>query len=267
MKHWIRLVMLLAVWAGSTTAAWATHVFGGQLTYKHLGGQQYRVTLTEYLDPASMATVMQTSVTLSCTRNGCSPTNTGNFTTEMMKTGERYFPSMSCTGVQNVYLARTFTVDVQLPPASWALSIDDSNRSVVMSNLYRPDQKTMHLETRLDNTTGLVDQSPQLSIFQLPFAAVGQTAFYNFGAYDADGDSLVYSLAHPSGHSSPLPACADSIAFTGYAAGQVTDSGNGQAVAFPAGMLSVGLPMPAFRAENGVVEPALQLNRQLANWW
>jgi hypothetical protein len=73
-----------------------------------------------------------------------------------------------------------------------------------VTNLANPDAQDYYVEARLNNLNG-GNSSPVFQELQMPFTCITATYCVDNSAYDADGDSLVYSMVAPAGqYGTPL---------------------------------------------------------------
>ncbi|HNR20649.1 MAG TPA: gliding motility-associated C-terminal domain-containing protein [Bacteroidia bacterium] len=91
-------------------------------------------------------------------------------------------------------------------------------------NISNPDSSGMTFYTYIPKASNFIfNNSPEINDIPVPYVCNADTVFFNCNAFDADGDSLVYSLVHPYGYASFQTD-------TSY----ITDStGNITAIAFP----------------------------------
>jgi hypothetical protein len=187
--------------------AQATHLFGGDLTYVHLGGNEYQLKLVVYRD--------------------CGPSNTNN----------TYFDATANIAVYNVGGALQTTVSIPLNAANvslveitlndpclsvpnelcvqqaiyqanvtlpftangYVLSYQRCCRNNSIDNITNASNSGMTLTTQIPGTN-LVNVQNSSPIFNsLPPVALclGSNFVYDIDASDADGDSLVYSFCDP----------------------------------------------------------------------
>jgi hypothetical protein len=206
MQHSLRFVALLFLGflLSLSQAAYASHVMGGDLTYRAVGVNQYVVTLTLYRDcsgatlPGSMSLAIQ---------NGCaggtlpgSPFNMSPVPNSI-SVGNFYCPSSQalaqCTPaaqLPNHEIQQYRTGTITISPGQWLLSTEICCRPT-MANLVGQDN--FRYEAMLDSRSGLQNSSPVFSntvAYNLPWQ---QNTIFQMGAFDADGDSLVYSMEQP----------------------------------------------------------------------
>jgi hypothetical protein len=265
-SYFRRLLLLLLLGLAAPAAAHASHNLGGQISYRHLGGNQYRVRVERYVDPSSAATA-SVSVVLVCKRNGCTSAGAGSFTVQLRASNLTTPVPPNC-GTNPPYIVQAVETDVTLPPAQWTLSIDEQNRPFTSGNLVQPDQRDLYVAATLDNTSGLADESPRFADLELPYATAGALHRYSFAAFDADGDSLAYSLVparyspFSTGGTSGITVypCPNDVFYLGYPAGTVTDAASGQTGSYPAGQFSGTFPLPSFRVGGGTATPWVELS-------
>ncbi|RTQ50290.1 hypothetical protein EJV47_11740 [Hymenobacter gummosus] len=256
-------LLLLAGLAGPLSAH-ATHHLGGHISYTALGNNQYRVRVEEYFDPASPASAAR-NVELVCKKNDCTSTAAGSLVAQLYLQPAAAVPP-TCGGTAP-YQFLVGEVTVTLPAAQWTLSVDNTNRQSGIANVAQSEMRSMYLQTVLDNTGGQANSSPRFAELELPIVPLNAAHRYSFAAYDADGDSLRYSLAAarwslvttPTGGTTVYP-CPLDMQYLGYPAGTATDAASGQTGSYPAGQFSATFPLPSFRVSNGAATPWAALN-------
>jgi hypothetical protein len=196
-----RWLAALVLWLGPLLAAHATHILGGDITYKPVasttaGVPRYHVTAILYRDPTG---VTQPTIQLLCSRNGCgSATTTGNFTLTVPMSQVATTYSLGCpTSFSYSYQVLLFEVDVDLPAGQWTLSVSEYNRSVGIVNLTNSGGTGYYVSAYLDNALAGQNASPRFLSTLLPYLCNGQAQRYSFSAFDSDGDSLVYQFRQP----------------------------------------------------------------------
>jgi hypothetical protein len=198
-----RWLAALVLWLGPLLAAHATHVLGGEITYRPVasttaGVPRYHVTAIIYRDN-SPTSATQPTVQLACSRNGCgSTTTTGNFflTVPVSQVANTY--TLGCpTSAGYPYQVLLYEVDVDLPAGQWTLSIAEYNRSAGIQNLVNSVSAGYYVSAYLDNALAGQNNSPRFLSTLLPFLCNGQAQRYSFSTFDSDGDSLVYQFRQP----------------------------------------------------------------------
>lgn len=196
--HLRSLAALIFCW-GSALAAHATHLLGAELTYEYAGTaanpNQYHVMVRLFHDLNSV--IDETAIKLTCGKNECGTALAGSFATTLFRTGV-VIPPSACTTLNLAYKISTLEGLVQLPPARWTLSIDGSNRAFGTQNVSNPEMMSTYVKAILDNTTGLINNSPRFTTAQLiRLAGTQPLQAHSLAAFDSEGDSLVYQLVQP----------------------------------------------------------------------
>lgn len=197
---------LLALCLGFGYRAQASHIQGGDLTYASLGNNQYRVVLKLYRDCSG--TALPTSMSL-LIKNGCNGTTQGTYPMDpvpnTLTVGTQYCATANgicATNGPDNFESNTYaTGTITITPGQWLLSTEICCRPST-ANLV--GQATFRYEATLNNQvmTGSTMQSivnsspvsPSNPAFFIPWK---QTSLLSNTAFDADGDSLAYSLDQP----------------------------------------------------------------------
>jgi hypothetical protein len=105
--------------------------------------------------------------------------------------------SLSCYGgtLPGVIKTEYTGVITALSPCNdWVLSYSICCRNNAPLNVSSPGTTSLYVETNLDNSIILNDKSPVYADNPRWIIPVNQTSYINAGAYDADGDSLYFSM-------------------------------------------------------------------------
>ncbi|MBP6455185.1 MAG: gliding motility-associated C-terminal domain-containing protein [Chitinophagaceae bacterium] len=199
----------------------ATHLAGGELLYRKdpiSGG--YFFTLKIYRDcgTATQSTSNALATTASVdigVINGC------GITTPICVTLGKISPpngtvvnpgcpgyTTTCTdpnstlrGFQEYIYENAFAYQLPGGPcASWKFYFSMAARNNAILNLQNPGGQNLYIEAELNNTIVSVlpvNNSPTFTNVPIPYACVNQPYAFNNGAFDVDGDSLVYSSIQP----------------------------------------------------------------------
>nr|MBA2408071.1 gliding motility-associated C-terminal domain-containing protein [Chitinophagales bacterium] len=81
--------------------------------------------------------------------------------------------------------------------SDWIIATHISARNEAITNLANPGDYDLYVECHLDNSSGICNNSPVFSIIPIAYSCTNQLFVYNHGAFDPDGDSLVYTLVNP----------------------------------------------------------------------
>ena len=200
----------------------ASHVPGGNITYQCVGPNTYVITLTLFED---CGTAFETNgpepITISndCGYSFTSPYNLTNiaFQTEVSQLCDLSLPLSECNGgsLPGVYMhVWQDTITLPGPCDSWTFSYSSCCRN--QSNNLTGTGNNYYWESVLNSTTAPCNTSPIITSQPIPYYCVNQPVVYNFGAYEPDGHTLVYSLINAltgagmsapynGGFSGPLP--------------------------------------------------------------
>ena len=191
----------------TTIVSSATHIFGGELTYTHLGNNIYELRLVVYRD--------------------CGPSNTNGtgfdaapaigiynyggtlFTTVTASLSNAVVSEVPislndpCLAVPAELCVEkaVYTVNVTLPFSTqgYTVSYQRCCRNNSIDNLVNPINAGITLTTRIPGTDMVqIQNNSPIYTSQPPVAlCLGSDFVYEMGATDADGDSLVYSFCDP----------------------------------------------------------------------
>lgn len=174
----------------------ASHNTAGQITYKHISGNTYEILLTTYTDPSngvdrcfatleiwdSQGKVLIDSIVDIPRENGAvgscpSPANMG----------EPIRPPIKRNFYRAIY---TFP-----GPGTYLIRYADFARIYNITNMFNSGQLSFYVETILSNVPQIGENnSPILLNDPIDNACTNKLWTHNPGAYDPDGDSLVFEL-------------------------------------------------------------------------
>ena len=195
-----RWLAALVLWLGPLLAAHATHILGGDISYKTIasttaGVPRYRVTAILYRDPSN---VQQPTLQIAFSRNGCgSAAVTGSFAVTVTRNQANNLYSLGCSTLFFDYQVLLYETDVDLPAGQWTISVTEYNRAASILNLTNSVATSFYITTYLDNTLAAQNAAPRFLSTLLPYLCNGQAQRYSFSAFDSDGDSLVYQFRQP----------------------------------------------------------------------
>lgn len=191
----LRRTMHIAALATAVDAG-ATHISGGEIYWNCLGGNQYEITLVVYRDCAgiNLDPSYVLPVTSPCGSTSMVVSTPGG--TEISQLCDLELPNSTCSGgtlpgtEQYIY-----TGTVTLPPCNyWTISWTENWRNNAIANLQAPGTQLMYIEATLNNVVAPCEDSPQFTNLAIPYVCTGFPISYSYGAYDVEGDSMVYSL-------------------------------------------------------------------------
>ncbi|AMR29123.1 hypothetical protein A0257_19850 [Hymenobacter psoromatis] len=227
-------LVLLGLLLGVAGPAWATHLLGGEMTYRYLDANgpvgaplRYELTVMIYNNCGSPGiTAPRPSASVGIYEQGTgkrlalTTTNYLYTTTFTNQTGMMSIPQTSlsacisptippgCTisGVSQPYQLQKFVGIVNLPltTTGYYALFTDGARNVDITNLYDPGTQALTLYTALAPPQ-LPNHSPVFSDEAVAIVCANDTTYLLNNAVDADGDRLVYSFGQPYAMTAVLP--------------------------------------------------------------
>jgi gliding motility-associated-like protein len=206
-KYFYSFLLLLVVLLASIQETKASHAMGADITYQCIGGNTYRIRLAIYRDCSGIS-ISPFDANVRFTSQSCG--QDFNITLDSISSFwgvdvSPYCPAelanSNCNtggtlpGVQ-MYI---FEKDVVLPAqcADWVIGWGLCCRNDAITNLDSPGSYDLYVQARLNNLTVSCNSSPEFTNLPVPYICNGQLYNYNHGAYDIDGDSLVYQNIQP----------------------------------------------------------------------
>lgn len=163
-----------------STATFATHNRAGEITFTHISGLTYGVTVTTYTKASSLADRPNLELFWG---DGTSVDS---------------IPRIDSVTVGNNIRKNTYYDVHTYPgpaPGPYLIRIEDPNRNAGLINMPNSVNVVFYLETELYiNGFSGVNNSPVLNNPPIDYACAGEIYVHNPGAVDFDGDSLYYSL-------------------------------------------------------------------------
>lgn len=189
--------------------AQATHIAGANLTYQHISGNTYKVSLSLYRDCSGSQ--MQPSYNVQIASATCAQNLSVNVTQEAGTGQEITLPCASggttCASPNNTssgFQKYTYSGTVLLPMncADWVFSFSlccrncNAITTIVHGNCAQQTdpQSGIYIEAELNNLDVASNNSPTFSNNPVATLCLGQNVQYNHGVVDPDGDVLVYSI-------------------------------------------------------------------------
>ena len=221
MNPFFHMRWLLAglLWLAMLPAAQASHVRGGDIAYTSVasttpGVPRYRVTLRLFRD---IAGVVQPVVELRGTQGSCNSPDPRNFTVQVVKSQSTRLAPVACAGGPNLpssfgYDVELFSTDVDLPRGQWTLSFTAENRARDIRNILNSQNRNFYVAAFLDNTVITQDTSPTFLSTLVPSLQGNLAQAYSFSTFDADQDSVAYSVVESQEAINPLVPCGTVIA-------------------------------------------------------
>lgn len=205
----MRRLLLLCLALLFSLFAKATHVVGGSLTYQHLGGATYRVTLKMYRDCRPGNAAFPGSVTIIVrdeNGNQFSPNKDFSipFTTSVPV--NPYIDTCAANPGLCLEEATYTRVVNNLPPypGGYHIYYQYCCRNSTLSNVVNPLGTGESWYTHIPDQSTLITNSSPVWVNPPPvFVCQAEQINFDFSATDSDGDSLVYSWYTP--FSDPAP--------------------------------------------------------------
>jgi hypothetical protein len=260
--HWLMAGLL---WLAALPAAQASHIKGGDIAYASIASTtpnvpRYRVTLRLFRD---IVGIDQPAVTLTGTVGACNSTDPRNFTLySIAKSQAIRLAPVACAGgradASSSFSTDVFyyTVDVDLPRAQWTLAFTADNRNGGIVNIAPPSSRNFYLAAFVDNRLITQDTSPTFLSTLSPSLQGNLAQSYSFSTYDADRDSVAYSLVESQEALNVQVPCGTAIAGAVSPHFQLNPATG--AVIVPAGGVQQGNYLTAVRVSE---------YRQLAGTW
>ncbi|GAB3873809.1 hypothetical protein GCM10028824_26010 [Hymenobacter segetis] len=211
--------LLIGLLLGFISPARASHIMGGQLTYRWVSGSTYEVTLVLYGDCTGIY-LPTGSVTILAQNNGC---NSTAVTAALVPLGTSQTIQPYCSSVQQQVICsaastrpltyfQSYRGTISLPPAAnWVLSYEDAARPGSANVAGQPN---FRFEATLNNQLAaggavqtVANTSPLFNLTTSSLIPWNRSSTISNAGFDADGDSLAYSLVDP------LEMCNRTIAY------------------------------------------------------
>ncbi len=206
------LYILLILFA---TSVFATHNRAGEITYRHLGGFKYEITITTYTKIGGGVVADRDDLDIMW----------GDGTSEVL-------PRVTFTDYYGTYRHNIYRGTHTYPgPGVYEIVMQDPNRNSNIQNIPESVNIVFAIKTQLKIGGSLGNNStPVLLNKPLDKGAIGQVFIHNPGAYDPDGDSLSYKLTTCLGYDGEpipgysLPQASHSISINEYTGDFIWDS-------------------------------------------
>ena len=179
----------------------ASHVAGGYINFECTGTPgQYKVTLILYRDCSGIPLdTYNKTVYLSnnCGINRPSISLSYKSKKEVSQVCLNDQNNTTCKNSNNPvhgYEEYIFSAIVTLPPCNgWTGSYDLAARNTTV-NVPGSASTNFHVTSTMNSATDNCNTSPTVTSQPEPYVCIGQPVSYNLGAYEPDGDSIVYTL-------------------------------------------------------------------------
>ena len=200
----MKKILLLTFLCVITLATWASHNRAGEITYKHISGYTYEITITTYTKESStLADKCSLTINFGDSQSAVFDRINGprspNLCNGTIPIGEIIGLDIK----KNIYTGvHTFP-----GPNKYVITMEDPNRNANICNFSgsHSDQISFFLRTELQINPFLPpNSSPVLLNPPIDDGCVGECFEHNPGAFDAEGDSLAYKLVPCYGNGQPI---------------------------------------------------------------
>lgn len=195
-------ILLLAILAMPVQLL-ATHIVGGELIYTHLGGDQYQVTLIVYRDCFGGQADFDDPAPLGIFNTGNNNLiNTFDMDLDSVVVIQSQINSGCVTAPTDVCVEVGYYTDIitfpQNLPAGYTLAYQRCCRNGITQNIVTPDDIGATYTTTIPGTNSQPNNSSPVFLNLPPnYICVDLPFTFDHGAFDPDGDSLVYELCTP----------------------------------------------------------------------
>ncbi|UOQ97383.1 gliding motility-associated C-terminal domain-containing protein [Hymenobacter sp. 5317J-9] len=202
---YLRSIVGVLLWLLSTLPAAATHLVGGELSYKFLDANgsretpyRYQITARIYLNAAT-SNLGATSTILVSSRAAGMPVLTQQAVgyTSMTSITPPAVPGCPVQVPEVVLGIYTLVVELPLVSEGYQASYNATARNAGITNVQNPTQQSMLLSVDM-TPPSIPNTSPVFSTTALNVICVGDTSALLNNAYDADGDRLSYAFVAPN---------------------------------------------------------------------
>jgi len=212
LRCYLQSLFLLGMLLVAGRDAYANHILGMDLSYTHVSGNTYKITLTAFGDCGNGSfNSLTTAAPRICVYNGTSSITTLTLALEAPAAGAEITPvcvssigqttctspTMTIPGVKKFVYSVNYTVPST--SATWrfifngAMGGSSAGRASTITNITNPGSSIIQLIATLDNTTA-GNSSPTLTVGPTPYFCLNNDDNYTPGAVDGDGDSLRFTL-------------------------------------------------------------------------
>jgi PKD repeat protein len=215
------LAYFLLIFAGNKSHA--THIMGGDLTWKCIGQDSFLITLTKYRDCKGSSMNNSALLKVSCATNGnqistlnaallsvvdITPGTAGqiSYCTPALSNSDNRCNNPSSVfpyGIEE-YMYTGILVLNNTTCCDIIISHTDGNRNQELTTIIDPVNRMFYIEARMNKCVSPCNSSPRFTHPPVAIICLGQAFVYNQGLVDDDtnnqgalSDSLVYELAKP----------------------------------------------------------------------
>ncbi len=203
----ILCTLLLLVSVAQLHQLWASHIVGGELSYRCLGNQSYRFTLAIYTECGSSVILEESFlVRYFSASQGMSPNAPRSF--NVSKQGEEEV-SLSCEdvvttcrggsfrGVKRVIYEGNVDLNAFDRAEDWVFSWQKPARSEVITTLLFPENEDYYTQITMNNVAAECNNSPVFRSNPVYSTCLNKLNTHSNIVEDEEGDQLVFKLSTP----------------------------------------------------------------------
>ncbi|MFM9008179.1 MAG: hypothetical protein ACKORE_06345, partial [Bacteroidota bacterium] len=178
-----KILLAFALLLSTLGSLKATHMMGGQITVQHISGMDYRVKYTAYRDTVGVPIANYANLTF------IDSTSMSSFVVSIP------YDTMIVSLIPGVEEYVYDTIVTFPSTGSWYVSYEECCRNFAILNMTQPGSESHHFYSRVQ-----IDSLNSTPVFLNPPIVVAQENvpfYYNPLPFDADGDSIAWSLDVP----------------------------------------------------------------------
>jgi gliding motility-associated-like protein len=191
------------------------HIFGGDLTYTHISGLTYKITLSLYGQCGSGTSnafdslptakprifIRNNNVDIANILLDIDPASIAEITPvckQLLSYTQCTDPNSTIPGVKKFVYSKVYTLSSNL--SGWQFIFDGdlggtkAGRAISITNIQNVGNQFLYLEADLNNQSFPDNNSSTFTTIPTPFYCANKYGEYNPGAVDADNDSLFFEL-------------------------------------------------------------------------
>ncbi|RMG79825.1 MAG: hypothetical protein D6707_07460 [Bacteroidetes bacterium] len=200
MKKFFILYIFLFFTLLASQNAFSSHIAGGNISYQCLPDGRIVVTLTLFRDCAGITPSSSQSIDV---LSSCGASLFFSLpqveTEEVSQLCDSEMGNSACNGGTLPGMeAYVYRDTITLAPAcdDWTISWTTCCRNDAITNFDATSSANddIYLEAEIHNMGQYCNTSPEFTSPPIPYVCTNTTVTYNYGVYDVDGDSLVFSL-------------------------------------------------------------------------
>lgn len=179
-------------------SAFATHNRGGEITYRHVSGYTYEITVTTITFSESTADRCELEIFWGDGKSDIISRVNGEY--GLSPSGYYCMTGELLDNYNDVRVNKYVATHTYPGNGEFIISVEDPNRNYGVINIPNSVNVPFYIESCLliDNFLG-ANNSPQTTMYPVDLACVGKLFVTNPGAYDVDGDSLSFELVKCKG--------------------------------------------------------------------